>query len=393
MSSLSQRPDNPVVGQSLPHESAALHVTGRALYTDDLTPRTKDVLHAWPVQAPHAHALVTALRPEPAYAVPGVVRVLTGQEVPGVNDAGIKDDEPLFPSEVCFFGHAVCWVLGETQEAARRGAAAVEVDYEPLPSILTLGEAIAAESFQGAQPTVQRGDVQAGLERSAYTFHGEFELAGQEHFYLETHASLAMVEDDGRTHVTLRSTFPTKEQRDKKVERFGAIEGGRQTLEHLHAYAARLADTTATDANGGHDLPDLIPGARMTAEGDFEVTMTPLESEEGAGATLARLRLEKRYTGGLEATASGWMMSAVTATEGSAGYVALERVTGRLWGRDGSFVLQHDGIMDSGARSLIVQVVPDSGTGGLTGLRGTLEIRIDAAGHHYRFEGELGETP
>ncbi|MEK9505458.1 DUF3224 domain-containing protein [Gaopeijia maritima] len=127
----------------------------------------------------------------------------------------------------------------------------------------------------------------------------------------------------------------------------------------------------------------------MTAEGDFEVTMTPLESDEGAGATLARLRLEKRYTGDLEATATGWMMSAVTATQGSAGYVALERVTGRLWGREGSFVLQHDGITDSGAPHLIVQVVPDSGTGELTGLRGTLEIIIDAEGHHYRFEGEL----
>lgn len=129
----------------------------------------------------------------------------------------------------------------------------------------------------------------------------------------------------------------------------------------------------------------------MVAEGDFEVTMTPLESDEGEGATLARLQLEKRYTGDLEATANGWMMSAVTAVKGSAGYVALERVTGRLFGREGSFVLQHNGIMDAGAPSLGVQVVPDSGTGGLTGLRGTLEILIDGDGHHYRFEGEVAE--
>ena len=70
------------------------------------------LLHAWPVQAPHAHARVTELDVEPAYDVPGVVRVLTADDVPGVNDAGIKHDEPLFPDEVMFYGHAVCWVLG-----------------------------------------------------------------------------------------------------------------------------------------------------------------------------------------------------------------------------------------------------------------------------------------
>ena len=86
MSALSQRPEGAVVGEWVPHESAALHVTGRAIYTDDLTPRTKGVLHAWPVQAPHAHARVTGLRPGPAYDEPGVVRVLTADDVPGAND-------------------------------------------------------------------------------------------------------------------------------------------------------------------------------------------------------------------------------------------------------------------------------------------------------------------
>ena len=112
MSELSRRPDGAVVGETMPHESAALHVTGRALYTDDLTPRTKGVLHAWPVQSPHAHARVTGLRVDPAYDEPGVVRVLTGDDVPGVNDSGIKHDEPLFPGEVMYPSQAVCWVRG-----------------------------------------------------------------------------------------------------------------------------------------------------------------------------------------------------------------------------------------------------------------------------------------
>ena len=107
MNDLSRRPDDAAVGLTIPHESAALHVTGEALYTDDLVGRTRDVLHAHPVQAPHAHARVTGLRVDAAYDVPGVVRVLTVEDVPGVNDAGVKNDEPLFPGEVMYHGQAV----------------------------------------------------------------------------------------------------------------------------------------------------------------------------------------------------------------------------------------------------------------------------------------------
>ena len=212
MTTLSDRPAGATVGIPLEHEAAALHVTGEALYTDDLVPETKNVLHAWPVQAPHAHALVTRLETGPAYDVPGVVRVLTAADVPGRNEAGVKGDEPLFPSEVMFWGHAVCWVLGETLEAARLGAAAVIADYEPLPSVLTLAEAIEQGSFQGGQPTVTRGDVEAGLATSVHVFSGELELAGQEHFYLETHCSLAQVADDGSLFIQSSTQHPSETQ-------------------------------------------------------------------------------------------------------------------------------------------------------------------------------------
>jgi len=212
VSVLSERPATGVVGESVPHESASLHVTGQALYTDDLVTRTKDVLHAHPVQAPHAHAQVTRLHTSPALDVPGVVRVLTAADVPGLNDAGTKHDEPLFPDEVMFFGHAVCWVLGETLEAARRGAAAVEVDYAPLPSLITVREAIDADSFQGAQPHMERGDVEAGLTRSEHVFSGEIDFAGQEHFYLETHAALVLVDEAGQVFVQSSTQHPTETQ-------------------------------------------------------------------------------------------------------------------------------------------------------------------------------------
>ncbi|MEV5549633.1 xanthine dehydrogenase molybdopterin binding subunit [Streptomyces sp. NPDC052309] len=212
MSHLSELPEKPVVGVPMPHESAALHVTGTALYTDDLVHRTKDVLHAHPVQVMKAHGRITALRTEPALAVPGVVRVLTGADVPGVNDAGMKHDEPLFPDEVMFHGHAVAWVLGETLEAARLGAAAVEVELDELPALVTLQDAMAAGSYHGAKPLMETGDVDAGFADSAHVFTGEFQFAGQEHFYLETHAALAQVDENGQLFIQSSTQHPSETQ-------------------------------------------------------------------------------------------------------------------------------------------------------------------------------------
>ena len=212
MTELSTRPERCVVGATVPHESADLHVTGLALYTDDLVNRHFGTLHAYPVQAPHTHARVTALRTAPALQVPGVVRVLTAADVPGVNDAGVKHDEPLFPDEVMYRGHAVCWVLGESLEAARLGALAVEVEYEPLPSLVTIAEAIAAESFQGARPTLRRGDPEAAWADCAHVFEGEFEFAGQEHFYLETNAALATIDENGQVFVQSSTQHPSETQ-------------------------------------------------------------------------------------------------------------------------------------------------------------------------------------
>ena len=111
-----------------------------------------------------------------------------------------------------FYGHAVCWVLGETLDAARRGAEAIEVDYEPLPSLMTLTEAIERESFQGHQRTVSRGDVAAGLAAATHRFTGEFEFGGQEHFYLETHSSLALVDENGQIFVQCSTQHPSETQ-------------------------------------------------------------------------------------------------------------------------------------------------------------------------------------
>ncbi|RST56650.1 DUF3224 domain-containing protein [Variovorax sp. MHTC-1] len=126
------------------------------------------------------------------------------------------------------------------------------------------------------------------------------------------------------------------------------------------------------------------------ASGTFEVQMQPLwQSEQTEGATLGRMSLDKKFQGELEGAGKGEMLSAVTAIPGSAGYVAIERVTASLHGRAGSFVFQHTGTMTRGAQQLSIVVVPDSGTGQLAGLAGKLAIRIEGGKHFYDFDYSL----
>jgi xanthine dehydrogenase large subunit len=199
-------------GQLLPHESARGHVTGDALYTDDLGGRFPGLLHAWPVTAPHAHARVTALDATPALSEAGVVTVLAGADVPGEGDTGAaRHDEPLFPSEVVFHSQPVAWVLGETLEAARRGAGRVTVTYAPLPPILTIEEAIAAESYLTGPLRLKRGDVTA-LADSAVHITGELFIGGQEHFYLETQCALAFLDESGGVVVESSTQHPAETQ-------------------------------------------------------------------------------------------------------------------------------------------------------------------------------------
>lgn len=212
MSTLADRPTDPVVGRPEPHESAALHVTGTALYTDDLVGRTKDVLHAYPVQAPHARARVEELDITAAEQVSGVVKVLTAVDVPGINDGNEHEDEPVFPGEVQHYGQAVCWVLGESLEAARLGAEAVQVRYTELPSLVSLTDAIEAGSYQGPTRHMERGDVDAAFATAPHVFSGELDFAGQEHFYLETQAALAYQDEAGQMFVQSSTQNPTGAQ-------------------------------------------------------------------------------------------------------------------------------------------------------------------------------------
>jgi xanthine dehydrogenase large subunit len=202
-----------IVGQSVPHESARGHVTGEALYTDDLHARFPQLLHAWPVLAPHAHAQLVKLDVTPALAEPGVCTALIASDVPGEGDSGAsRHDEPLFPTEIVFHQQPVAWVLGETLEAARLGAARVQAEYQPLPAIITIQDAIAAGSFHSGPMRIERGDVQNALATSARRSEGELAIGGQEHFYLETQCSIAYLDESGGVMVESSTQHPSETQ-------------------------------------------------------------------------------------------------------------------------------------------------------------------------------------
>lgn len=127
----------------------------------------------------------------------------------------------------------------------------------------------------------------------------------------------------------------------------------------------------------------------LSATGTFDVKLAPMKDEHTAGLSLARMTIDKTFQGDLQARSLGQMLAARTPTEGSAGYVALEQVSGTLGGRRGSFVLQHSGTMNRGVASLQLHVVPDSGTGELAGLSGSMRIINEGDAHRYDFDYDI----
>ncbi|KIG14109.1 Xanthine dehydrogenase, molybdenum binding subunit [Enhygromyxa salina] len=201
------------VGKAIPHESAAGHASGEALYTDDLVGRFANPLHAWPVLSPHAHASVRSINASAAATLPGVVKILTASDVPGQNEVGaVLQDEPLFPTEVQFHNQPVAWVLAESIDQAREAAAAVIVEYDQLPAIVTMEQAIAAQSFLTEPLTIVAGDPDQALTTAPHTLSGELHIGGQEHFYLETQAAIAAWDEAGEVFVHSSTQHPTETQ-------------------------------------------------------------------------------------------------------------------------------------------------------------------------------------
>lgn len=242
------------VGKPLAHESAALHVSGAALYTDDVPERT-GTLHAAFGLAERAHARIVSLNLDAVRAAPGVVAVATIDDVPGHRHVGtFQADEPvLADGHTEYLGQPLFVVAARSYEQARRAVRLAQVEYEDLDPILTVEQGVERQSWVLPPVRIQQGDVQARLEQAPHRHQGEVVCGGQEQFYLEGQVAYALPGENREMHVLCSTQHPSEMQfmvahvlnqpaHTVKVEcrRMGGGFGGKESQSWPTATAAAL---------------------------------------------------------------------------------------------------------------------------------------------------------
>jgi xanthine dehydrogenase large subunit len=279
-------------GLPIAHDSAAKHVSGQALYVDDL-PEPHGLLHAYILLSPHAHAEITRLDVSAVATMPGVAAVMTAADIPGVNDVG-----PAFPGDPIFanglveyHGQSVLAVAADTIAQAREAAETVVVEYRVLPAIVTIDEALAAKTTVLPTQVMTRGEAQTALERAPLRLSGRIDIGGQEHFYLEGQVAMAIPGEDGDMLVHSSTQHPTEVQhlvaRSLKLpdhavvcetRRMGGAFGGKESQASLIAcVAALLAQRTKRPVKLRLDRDDdmMLTGKRHEFRIDYDVGFEP----------------------------------------------------------------------------------------------------------------------
>ncbi len=244
------------VARPLPHDAARLHVTGQARYVDDIPVPPGTLSLAFGLSA-IARGRIAASDLSAVRAAPGVVAVLTAEDLPGANDVSPSaHDEPLLAEgEVFYLGQPLFLVVAESHLAARRAARLGKIEYQELPALLTLDDALAAGSrFEAGPVTWARGDVETALAGAAHRVEGRMEIGGQEHFYLEGQAALALPQEGGDMLVHSSTQHPTEIQHKVaealgvpmhavrvEVRRMGGGFGGKESQGNALACACAVA--------------------------------------------------------------------------------------------------------------------------------------------------------
>lgn len=205
---------NSGVGKSMKHESADKHVSGEAVYIDDRL-EFPNQLHLVPRLSEVAHAEIVRIDIEPCFAIPGVVRVITADDVPGELDiAPLTQGDPLLAKDcIEYYGQVVLVVAADNEAAARAAASAAIIEYRELPAVLSVKQALEQEFWVEAPHVHQRGDAASALASAPHRLQGELEIGGQEHFYLETQIASVMPGEDGAMLVYSSTQHPTEVQK------------------------------------------------------------------------------------------------------------------------------------------------------------------------------------
>jgi xanthine dehydrogenase large subunit len=247
------------IGTSRPHESATLHVAGEAAYTDDII-ELQGTLHAALGLSRHAHAKIVSIDLDRVRRAPGVIAVLSAADIPGLNDCGpvLHDDPVLADGLVQFLGQPVFAVIAETHDLARRAAQLARHDdvirYEPLEAVLTAREAHARQQYVVPPMHLVRGEPDRRIAEAPYRLTGEFEVGGQEQFYLEGQIAYAVPKEGDSMHVWSSTQHPSEMQHViahlldvpshavlVECRRMGGGFGGKESQSALFAAVAALA--------------------------------------------------------------------------------------------------------------------------------------------------------
>ena len=273
---------------SHPHDSAHMHVTGEARYTDDVS-EPQGMLHLAFGQSSMARARIVSMDLSEVLAADGVVAVYTAADIPGPNDVSpvAHDDRLLADGEVVFHGQAIFLVAATSQRAARTAARLGKIEYEPLPALLSVEQARAADSLIETTQHMARGDAAKALESCPHRLSGGFTMGGQDHFYLEGQVAVATPGEDGQVHILSSTQHPSEIQHlvadllglssadvTVEVRRMGGAFGGKETQASLFAAAAALvAHKTGLPAKFRCDRDDdmVLTGKRHPFEVSYKV--------------------------------------------------------------------------------------------------------------------------
>jgi xanthine dehydrogenase large subunit len=271
------------------HDSAHKHVSGEAVYIDDMV-APEGLLHVYPGLSERAHARIVSIDLAKVRAAPGVVMVLTAGDIPGVNDISPTglNDEPVFADGIVqLHGQVMFAVVADSRDQARRAARLAEVEYGDLPAVLDIAAARVEGALVTEPLTLSRGDAAAAVAAAPHQIEGRIEIGGQEHFYLETQIAMAVPGEDDEVLVHVSSQHPTEIQHmvahvldapsnavTVEVRRMGGAFGGKETQGNLFAAIAALAAKKtgrAVKFRPDRDDDMILTGKRHDFEADYRV--------------------------------------------------------------------------------------------------------------------------
>src|SRR5262249_4918970 len=281
----------PVVGKNIPHDSARGHVTGESIYVDDI-PMQKNELIVDFFWSPVAHGRIKSIDLADAQKVPGVVGLYTHKDIPGRNKFGpiIEDEDLLAEEYVRFIGHPIVVIAAEDKSAIKKAKQALKVAIEELEPVLSIDQAKEKKLFIGGTRTIQRGDVEKAFAQAEHTIEGRFVNWGQDHFYMEGQAAIALPGEFDAITVHSSTQNPSEVQavvahilglKHNQVicitKRMGGGFGGKECqATHPAAMAALVAFKTKRPARIIYNKDDdmCVTGGRHPFQNDYKVAFT-----------------------------------------------------------------------------------------------------------------------